>query len=73
MGLRSRLVLKSSIENESAGGVTTNRDLQPVPLDSPERTWTWPRYAMPLRTRPHGSSADVVLVYSDFGSRMFGF
>lgn len=42
MGLRNRLALKSSLENETEGGVRTNKDLQPVPLGSPERKWTWP-------------------------------
>lgn len=42
MGLRERLVLKSALENEAAGEVTTNRDLKPLPLGHPERTWRWP-------------------------------
>jgi hypothetical protein len=47
-GLRNRLVLQSSIENGSDGNVTTNRDLEPAPSDSLERTWTWSRYALTL-------------------------
>ncbi|EME38986.1 hypothetical protein DOTSEDRAFT_160813 [Dothistroma septosporum NZE10] len=42
MGLRQRLVLKSAIEEQATDGVATNKDLEPVPLGSPERTWTWP-------------------------------
>ncbi|KAK3700377.1 hypothetical protein LTR37_015988 [Vermiconidia calcicola] len=42
MHLRRRFVLQSSIDSGSDGGVATNKDLQPVPLGSPERTWTWP-------------------------------
>ncbi|KAK3695922.1 hypothetical protein LTR37_018277 [Vermiconidia calcicola] len=42
MHLRKRMILQSSIDNDFDGGVATNKDLQPVPLGSPERTWTWP-------------------------------
>ncbi|KAK2782128.1 hypothetical protein FQN52_001062 [Onygenales sp. PD_12] len=41
MGLRSRLVVSKN-DNSLADGIESNRDLDPVPLDSPRRTWTWP-------------------------------
>ncbi|KAF7186401.1 Uracil permease [Pseudocercospora fuligena] len=42
MGLRSRLILRSALEHHGTDGVATNKDLEPVPLGSPERKWTWP-------------------------------
>lgn len=42
MGLRNRLELESAVEGNE-DGIATNKDLEPVPLDSPMRTWTWPR------------------------------
>ncbi|KAK8195721.1 NCS1 nucleoside transporter [Phyllosticta capitalensis] len=40
MGLRQRLVLRS--ENPELEGNVSNKDMDPIPLGSPERTWTWP-------------------------------
>ncbi|KAL1630112.1 hypothetical protein SLS54_000972 [Diplodia seriata] len=44
MGLRKRLELYSdNPELGTAGeGPVSNKDLDPVPLGSPQRTWTWP-------------------------------
>lgn len=48
MGLKQRLQLRSAQEHEAYANsdnhddLPTNKDLQPVPLGSPERTWTWP-------------------------------
>ncbi|KAK5679302.1 hypothetical protein LTS10_008117 [Elasticomyces elasticus] len=40
--VRKTLVLDSWESTEKTGSLSTNKDLMPVPLDSPERTWTWP-------------------------------
>jgi len=42
MGLKKRFVLRSAIDYEHASSIRTNKDLEPVPTGSPERTWTWP-------------------------------
>lgn len=44
MGLRKRLELYSENPELDAGGdgPVSNKDLDPVPLGSPQRTWTWP-------------------------------
>ena len=44
MGLRKRLELYSDNPELGSGaeGPVSNKDLDPVPLGSPERTWTWP-------------------------------
>lgn len=42
MGLRSRLAVRSGYENNVDDHVVTNHEQEPVPLGSPERTWTWP-------------------------------
>ncbi|KAI7185327.1 uracil permease [Hortaea werneckii] len=41
MGLRKRFELASAAD-PVPGETTTNKDLQPVPIGSKERTWTWP-------------------------------
>lgn len=41
--LRRRLELRSEGDQYGTDGSrTSNRDLDPVPLDSPQRTWGWP-------------------------------
>ncbi|TQN64813.1 Uracil permease, partial [Colletotrichum shisoi] len=43
MGLRKRLVLRSESEAlGTEGGRLSNKDMDPIPLGSPERTWGWP-------------------------------
>ncbi|THX54945.1 hypothetical protein D6D02_08176 [Aureobasidium pullulans] len=42
MGLRSRLAIPSASEHDYHDQISTNKEQQPVPLGSPERTWTWP-------------------------------
>ncbi|GME47445.1 Ncs1 nucleoside transporter [Neofusicoccum parvum] len=44
MGLRKRLELYSDTPELGAegDGPVSNKDLDPVPLGSPQRTWTWP-------------------------------
>ena len=43
MGLRQRLELRSeSAELGTEGGRLSNKDMDPVPMGSPERTWGWP-------------------------------
>ncbi|KAK5113163.1 hypothetical protein LTR85_010981 [Meristemomyces frigidus] len=42
MAFRKRLELRSASDPQPDDTVPTNKDLQPVPLGSPERTWTWP-------------------------------
>ncbi|KAK7546385.1 NCS1 nucleoside transporter [Phyllosticta paracitricarpa] len=43
MGLRQRLELRSeNPELEGNGESVSNKDMDPIPLGSPERTWTWP-------------------------------
>lgn len=43
MGLRQRLRLRSeSAELGTEGGRLSNKDMDPVPMGSPERTWGWP-------------------------------
>lgn len=68
MGLRSRLALESSIANESEDRVTTNHDLQPVQLDSPERTWTWPRYLIACTFHSHSIIDAMIAASSASGS-----
>ncbi|KAF9890571.1 hypothetical protein FE257_005702 [Aspergillus nanangensis] len=41
MGLRQRLQVKQG-DASLAHGVASNADLDPVPRDSPQRTWRWP-------------------------------
>ncbi|KAF6812068.1 NCS1 nucleoside transporter [Colletotrichum sojae] len=43
MGLRKRLELRSeSAELGTEGGRLSNKDMDPIPMGSPERTWGWP-------------------------------
>ncbi|EMC98540.1 hypothetical protein BAUCODRAFT_430075 [Baudoinia panamericana UAMH 10762] len=42
MGLLSRLELPSASDGKESNETATNKDLQPIPLNSPERTWSWP-------------------------------
>lgn len=41
MGLRERLQVKAG-DASLSNGVQSNADLDPVPRDSPKRTWRWP-------------------------------
>lgn len=42
MTLKQRLAVQSAYSNSSDDQIPTNREQEPVPLGSPERTWTWP-------------------------------
>ncbi|KAI3551936.1 NCS1 nucleoside transporter [Colletotrichum filicis] len=43
MGLRKRLELRSeSADLGTEGGRLSNKDMDPIPMGSPERTWGWP-------------------------------
>ncbi|KAI9371599.1 permease for cytosine/purines, uracil, thiamine, allantoin-domain-containing protein [Aspergillus egyptiacus] len=42
MGLRERLQVKQGDASLTVDGVSSNKDLDPIPLDSPKRTWGWP-------------------------------
>lgn len=42
MGLRNRLAIEPAWINGSNDQTATNSEQSPVPLGSPERTWTWP-------------------------------
>ncbi|KAF5486718.1 putative permease [Colletotrichum siamense] len=43
MGIRQRLELRSeSAELGTEGGRLSNKDMDPIPMGSPERTWGWP-------------------------------
>lgn len=42
MGLRSRLAVQSEYDNSYDDKIWTNKEQEPIPLGSPERTWTWP-------------------------------
>jgi NCS1 family nucleobase:cation symporter-1 len=42
MGLRERLQVKQSDASLATEAVASNKDLDPIPLDSPKRTWRWP-------------------------------
>ncbi|KAK1596669.1 NCS1 nucleoside transporter [Colletotrichum navitas] len=43
MGLRKRLELRSeNAELGTEGGRLSNKDMDPIPMGSPERTWGWP-------------------------------
>ncbi|KAL4733469.1 permease for cytosine/purines, uracil, thiamine, allantoin-domain-containing protein [Aspergillus similis] len=42
MGLRERLQVKQGDAGLATEAVASNKDLDPIPLDSPKRTWRWP-------------------------------
>ncbi|KAL1301565.1 hypothetical protein AAFC00_005802 [Neodothiora populina] len=42
LGLRRRLALESAYLNGADDQIASNREQEPIPPDSVERTWTWP-------------------------------